>query len=119
MKFAGALVLALALGVNAFTPSTPRIVARTTLKSTTAPALEKTLATVHLSYSTPHNSSLLYQNLICVTFIIIHLFHYLVLVRLPMRPVVLPWTPSPRLSPAILASLSALLRSEQCFGDSP
>jgi len=45
MKFAGALVLALALGVNAFTPSTPRIVARTTMKSTTAPALEKTLAT--------------------------------------------------------------------------
>jgi hypothetical protein len=49
MKFAGALVLALALGVNAFTPSTPRIVARTTLKSTTAPALEKTLATVLLA----------------------------------------------------------------------
>jgi len=47
MKFVASLLLALALGVNSFTPMSPRVVGRSLkLHSTaTAPALEQTLAT--------------------------------------------------------------------------
>lgn len=53
MKFSIAVVLALALGVESFTPIFSRPAARTVAKAgtTTAPALEKILATVILFYT--------------------------------------------------------------------